>query len=537
MKQGYNTNFFDDYVWNNFIPKDNYLVKIKDFVNLDFLKPLVKNSYKNQHPAGRDPVDPRTMFMIGILQFLEHLSDDRAEEKLYEVPLYRWFVDLCPTDKVPDATTISFFRRERMGEKKFKAAFDQVIKQLYDAGLIDGRVQAQDATDIRGDIAVLTAFQLLNKCRRKLLSAVEKINPNKYEQLLKKYDFQLLRNPPNRQKHFEDLLEATHGLVAAIQRSGKLRKDKNIQKELELTEMVLEQREDEYFDEEGKKQRRKDMDRITGKIINTSDPDVNWGAKSDKKFFAGYKTEVNTDLKYGIITEIEVNKAGHSEEKSAAPLLERQKENLGIVPEHFSADAKYDYGNTRTELRAIGVPNIYIPLVPTKNKEGGFTLDDFFFEMGHLFCPAGYPAEYMFSDDRKMSFEFKFNAAVCNACELRSECTKAKYGRRVLVSHTQLERRAAISFNASEVYNIMYKEQHWKVEPQNADLKRYRGLKRARYRGLSRVRIQAYLAALACNLRKYVKFITGKLKDGILETLSKMAALAPPTGVVCLDTS
>ena len=83
---------------------------------------------------------------------------------------------------------------------------------------------------------------------------------------------------------------------------------------------------------------------------------------------------------------------------------------------------------------------------------------------------------------------------------------------------------------------MVYKEQHWKVEPKNADLKRYCGMKRARYRGLARVRIQACLSAMASNCKKVARWIMGKLKNGVIQTLSKLAALAPPGGVVCPET-
>ncbi len=543
LKPNYNTNFFDDYVWNNFIPKDDKLVKIKEFINLDFIEPLVRDNYKNDHYAGRDPVDPRTMFLVCLLEFIEGgISDLEMERRLCRIPVYRWFVNLNPEDKTPDASTISFFRTKRMGEEKFKEAFQQIIKQLHEAGLIGGKIQSQDATDVRGDIAILNPFRLLNKCRLNLLKKVKNINKNKYNQLIKKYDFKIVPNPANKQKHFEELIETTKKLVAAVRRSVRLPKYQTIQKELEILDRVLEERKDEYYDEEGKKQKKEDVDKIKGKMINPSDPEATWGAKSDKKFFAGYKAEVNTDHQHGIITEIELNKAAHPEEKAAADLLKNQKDNLGIVPEHFTADAKYDYGNTRAEIRALQDDpdkkiELYIPLVPTKNKEGGYTPDEFFFEENHLFCPAGYPAEYVHHDDTKMGFEFKFNASVCSTCELRPKCTKAKYGRRVFVSHTQLfERPYAISFNSTEQYGTVYKEQHWKVEPANADLKRYCSLKRAKYRGISRVRIQAYLAAITLNLKKYFKFIMGKLKNGILTTLSKLPALAPPGGVVCPET-
>lgn len=229
--------------------------------------------------------------------------------------------------------------------------------------------------------------------------------------------------------------------------------------------------------------------------------------------------------------------------------MEQQKENLGIVPLHFTADAKYDFGNTRAEIKALqndpaNPINLYIPLVPTKNKEGGLVWDNFYFECGHLFCPAGYPAERRFNDERRLGFEFKFNAAVCQTCELRSECTSAEYGRSVFVSHTQLERQSTLSFNATEEYELMYKEQHWKVEPKNADLKRYCGLGRARYRTLPRVKIQAYLSAMTSNLKKFVKWLFGKIKNGVINTLVKLSALvpteasglSPPKGVVYPDT-
>jgi len=535
MKPGYNTNFFDDYVWNNFIPQDDPLVKIKQFLNLDFIGPLVKDDYSNENNIGRDPIDPRTLFLICLLEFIEGLSDLEMEKKLYRLPLYRWFVDLCPTDKIPDASTISFFRVQRMGEEKFNSAFQQIVRQLQEAGLIDGQIQSQDATDMRADIALMNVFQLINKGRLNLLRAIRKVNQRKYEKLLVKSNIEIQRNPANKQKHFEELIAAAGLVYDAVRRSASLNNDLEVRKELEILGRILEERKDECFDEEGKKQKKEDEAKIVGKMINPSDPDASWGAKSDKKFFAGYKAEVNTDHKYGIITEIEVNKAGHPEEKSAAPLLEQQKDNLGIVPNHFTADAKYDFGNTRTEIRALGVSNIYIPLVPAKNKEGGLVWDNFYFESGHLFCPAGYPAERRFNDERRLGFEFKFNAAVCRTCELRSECTSAEYGRSVFVAHTQLGRQSAISFNATEEYALMYKEQHWKVEPGNAALKRYNGLNRARYRGLPRVRIQAFLSALAANFKKYVKWIMGKLKDGALKTLAKLAALAPPKGEVCPD--
>ncbi|MFA6548857.1 MAG: transposase [Candidatus Margulisiibacteriota bacterium] len=211
--------FFDDFVARNFIPPDHKLVKIKEFLNLDFLEPLVKDAYNNENNLGRTPIDPKVLFMSCLLESLEKLSDVEVARKIFEIPGYRYFVGLSLEDKAPDDTTISFFRLNRMGEEKFKAAFQRIIKQLQEAGLIDGQIQSQDATDVRADIALINVFQLINKGRLNLLKAIQKVNQKKYDKLLAKSNVEIQRNPANKQKHFEELITAA-GLVYDAVRRG-----------------------------------------------------------------------------------------------------------------------------------------------------------------------------------------------------------------------------------------------------------------------------------------------------------------------------
>ena len=479
--------FFDEFIARNFIPPNHKLVKIKEFLNLDFLEPLVKDAYNNENNLGRTPIDPKILFLACLLEFLEKLSDVEVSRKIFEVPVYRYFVGLGLEDSAPDDTTISFFRLNRMGEERFKAAFDQVVAQLYEAGLIGGKIQTQDATHLRADIALLNVFQLINKGRLNLLKAIQKVNQKKYEKLLSKSNVDLQRNPTNKQKHFEELIGAAGLVYDAVKRSPSLRNDPGVLKEMGILERILEERKDECFDEEGKKQKKEDEEKITGKMINPSDPDASWGAKSDKKFFAGYKVMSNMDNQYGIITAVTVEKAGAAEEKYAAWLLQRQKENINVVPEHFVADAKYDFGDTRVAVKAEGVKNIYIPLVPTKNKEGKYLLDEFSFENGNLVCPEGYPAEVRYQIEDKMGFEFRFMTSVCASCQKRKDCTASKsQGRRVFIAAAQMDRWAAVSFNVTDEYSLVMKGERYKIEPRQADLKRYQGLSRARYIGLAR---------------------------------------------------
>ena len=42
------------------------------------------------------PIDPHVLFLACLLEFLENLSDVEASKKIFDVPLYRYFVGLRP---------------------------------------------------------------------------------------------------------------------------------------------------------------------------------------------------------------------------------------------------------------------------------------------------------------------------------------------------------------------------------------------------------------------------------------------------------
>ncbi|MEK7377100.1 MAG: transposase, partial [Candidatus Margulisiibacteriota bacterium] len=105
-----NESFFDSYVRDNFISKDNKYVKIKSLINVDFIPELVRDSYKNENNRGNPSFDPRTLFLICIVEYLENLSDVKIVEKIAETPVLKWFGGLSPSDKTPDDSTVSLFR-------------------------------------------------------------------------------------------------------------------------------------------------------------------------------------------------------------------------------------------------------------------------------------------------------------------------------------------------------------------------------------------------------------------------------------------
>ena len=85
--------------------------------------------------AGRKPYDELLMFKFLILQSLYNLSDEATEMQILDRLSFRRFLGLGINDRVPDATTIWFFRdiASRMG--LIKRLFVEFDLQLTGKGL------------------------------------------------------------------------------------------------------------------------------------------------------------------------------------------------------------------------------------------------------------------------------------------------------------------------------------------------------------------------------------------------------------------
>jgi len=105
--------------------------------------------------------------------------------------------------------------------------------------------------------------------------------------------------------------------------------------------------------------------------------------------------------------------------------------------------------------------------------------------------------------------EYSFERERCRNCPRRAECIgKSKRIARVL----------RISVNTPEFYEYSQRaktpefleeyRKRAKIEPKNAELKRFHGLDRAKGYGLQSVRIQAKLTVLAVNLKRIAKMVS-----------------------------
>jgi hypothetical protein len=97
---------------------------------------------------------------------------------------------------------------------------------------------------------------------------------------------------------------------------------------------------------------------------------------------------------------------------------------------------------------------------------------------------------------------YQADAAICNACPVKGECTGSDRGRMIHRSLYADYLEKVRGYHTTEAYQkAIRKRQVW-VEPLFAEAKEWHGLRRLRLRGLMNANIQGLLIAAGQNLKR-----------------------------------
>jgi hypothetical protein len=99
---------------------------------------------------------------------------------------------------------------------------------------------------------------------------------------------------------------------------------------------------------------------------------------------------------------------------------------------------------------------------------------------------------------------YRAEAAICNGCPRKGECTASDHGRIVHRSFYEAYLGRVSGYHPTEAYQkAMRKRQVW-VEPLFAEAKEWHGLRRLRLRGLLNANIQGLLIAAGQNVKRFL---------------------------------
>jgi IS5 family transposase len=499
--------FFGSYLYDRIVPVDHLLRKINQVVDFSFVRQILNDRYNPD--IGRPAEDPEFMLRLCLLQYIYSDSDRQVVENARLNLAYKYFLGLAVDAEVPDYTSISYFRIQRLGEEKFRSVLEQIVRQCIDKGLVKGKRQIIDSTPVIANISLTSLTGLVRKCRENVLKTIEKQDIKIAEslglkELKKARQVEFASTEEGLQKEIEAAAALLDSVTAEL-RVKKLIPTEELQKDLGLLEKAVADREEDAKD----------------KLLSPVDTDARMGKKTNKNW-PGYKAHIVMEEETGIITGVETTPANATDGSQLKPMLKEQEEVHSIKPRELTADKAYDWGeNLESLANKQTIANIALSKQVNHRNEGYFTVGDFLYDPENikLMCPAGHISTNCYSEilyNNKSGYAFQFKASLCNTCPLKTKCVKNKEGRRIYISYYEPYFRLARERLATEEGQQAYRNRY-KIEQKVADLTRYCGLRRCRYRGLDRAHIHTLLATTVCNIKRMVKLLWGKPDNYYLE--------------------
>lgn len=493
----------DQLVFDKLVPPDHYLRRVKQLIDFESFRDLVKDCYSPT--MGRGAEDPVRLIKLEFLQFHYTLSDREVIAEAQVNVAFRWFLDLSLDSRLPVASLLSQFRT-RLGFERHQALFDYVVGQAREHGLVGKRLRLKDATHVIANIAVPSTLGLVAQVRQRLLDSARPYAPERVS--VEEAESERLRHATSDLKDAERLAHRVAHLRAIVAWADAVQRDLGpvepepdpvrirFEAALALAHQVLADRDDPDRGDQ---------------VRSAVDADARRGKHG--AYFDGYLLDVLVDADSELLTALDVLPGNGDEARDAPALLEAEVQAQGETAQALSIDG---IGWNGEVLRDLSNPQglameVYVPPSPQAKDDSRFGPEQFTLDDGGqvLSCPAGEQTTCKERNANNTGWKFTFARGLCAACPLQADCVprlpKGK-GRSVIKNDYQEEYDAARQRATTDDYAEV-RQQHPRVERKLADMVRYHGGRRSRYRGRERVKVQYVLTGMVVNIKRMAKLL------------------------------
>jgi transposase len=246
------------------------------------------------------------------------------------------------------------------------------------------------------------------------------------------------------------------------------------------------------------------------KLVSTTDPDATYATKGGTPARLGYYDNYLVDNHSCVIVGVQATAARMSQETVAAQdMIARFAEWQGRDPESVVADATYGNGEFLQWLADRSITPYMRTRDSIHRKNSPFYGPERFTyqpESNSYRCPAGEQLNYVGLNVRNRAHAYIGSGKRCGACSLKAQCTSGRYKYLAIHMDETARQRARGLVHTPEFAKAQRERK--KVEALFAELKNQIGLRRVRLRRLKFVREQFFLAAVAQNLKRLVRFLS-----------------------------
>jgi len=456
------------------VPKDNIYRQLDKALDLLFVRDWVKECYAD---GGRPSIDPVVFFRLQLVMYLEGLRSERQLMRLAADRLsVRWFLGYRLDEALPDHSTLTRVR-ERYGLEIFRRFFDAIVEQCIAVGLVWGKELYFDATKVDANAS--------------LDSMKTRFAVDEHLRELFKEDTSEVAAPPDR----DDTQVAPDPPVQLHADAPTDLEEQNAARH-------------DWIAEEGRPQRdvqRGSYRRVSDFQMSTTDPDAAlMRAKVGGPLRLGYQDTYVTDGgRARIIMSVLVTPGEVMENQVMLDLLWHTCFRWKLWPDQVAADTTYGTIENIIPIEDAGIA-MYTPLPDWDKRTDYFGASRFTYdpESDTHRCPNGKTLVRKHAKYTEGVIVYQADAAACNACPLKEQCTPGKEGRRVHRSIDEDYLDRVRSYHETAAYEkAMRKRKLW-TEPLFAEAKLWHGLRRFRLRRLWRVNTEALMVATAQNLKR-----------------------------------
>ena len=140
--------FYGKFLYEQVLPKDHFLVKLKEVIDWRSCTKKFIKYYKGKGEVGQAPYNPTMILKMLVVSYLYNISERQTEAVVNENLPTKFFVGLGVNEKSPDHATLTLFKNrliENRGIKVYEELFNEIIIIALEKGIKFGRIQVIDS--------------------------------------------------------------------------------------------------------------------------------------------------------------------------------------------------------------------------------------------------------------------------------------------------------------------------------------------------------------------------------------------------------
>lgn len=429
-----------------------------------------------------------------LVGYLENINSDRQLMQHCSMRMdILYFLGYDIDEPLPWHSTLSR-TRALLPDRVFTEAFERVLSLCVDRGMVGGHTQAIDSAPIKAN-ASMDSLEL-KVPREDLAEHLRRVRAQSKIDVARE-------SATDQDKSDQPRRKAKNNKASEEQRQVSARKD-------QLQEIAA--RNKKWSSEQTERPGAKNNNsKYTSNKTHYSpvDPDARISVKPGKARKLNYHAQMAVDTQRHVITHIAADFADKVDSlslpqiiKTLQPRLRKQR----LIWRNILADTGYSSGENYARLEQAGLES-YIP--PHGTYKGGPTGFTYHKEGDYWECSQGQHVTFRKvqvdkSGNRKKLYLTK--PSQCKGCPIKSQCIGKTPERRITITAYNEEYQRAIARVSSRQGQNYKRQRSSTVEPVFGTLTQFLGLHKINTRGIGNANKCMLVAAMAYNLKKYLKF-------------------------------